>query len=69
MDITTQPFTRKLELRKFLNFSDSNIRSEWDDISLKEQLAVFAFEHNIALSQIPSLQNIHTQNTELLSQM
>ena len=42
----------ELELREILDaFSDSKSRSEWEDISLKEQLAVFAFEHNLALSQ------------------
>ena len=62
LNLSTQ---EELELRKILNaFSDSDIRSEWEDISLKEQLAVFAFEHNIALSQIPSLQSIHTQKSD-----
>ena len=54
----------ELELREILDaFSDSKSRSEWEDISLKEQLAVFAFEHNLALSQFPSLQTLHASSS------
>ena len=55
----------ELELREILDaFSDSKSRSEWEDITLKEQLAVFAFEHNLALSQFPSFQTIHTNSSD-----
>ena len=57
----------ELELREILDaFSDSKSRSEWEDISLKEQLAVFAFEHNLALNQFPSLQTIHANSSDSL---
>jgi eukaryotic-like serine/threonine-protein kinase len=64
LNLTEQEET---ELREILDaFSDSKSRSEWEDISLKEQLAVFAYEHNIALNQIPSLQTIHTHTSNSL---